>query len=162
MSTLRPDRSAHSQPPTAERDLLCRRCAARAALTQCGRIQHASFESSDAARLTGENVFVLADEELFAEHLKQLARSQRARDCALRPAFSRCPARRHGLCLPAAEHSRRAAGAHVRQRHRSHAPGADAARSQRQTGPGQLRDPRTEPDRRRAQRRARRRANCWN
>ncbi len=62
---------------------------------------------------------------------------------------------RLGLRLPSPKHSRPAAGAHVRQRHRSHAPGADAARSQRQTGPGKLRDLRTEPHRRGAQRRAR-------
>src|SRR6202158_4797114 len=45
---------------------------ARDALTQCRRIQYASFESSDCLRLSGENVFVLADEELFARHLKSL------------------------------------------------------------------------------------------
>ena len=45
---------------------------ARDALTQCRRIQYASFESSDCLRLSGENVFVLTDEELFARHLKSL------------------------------------------------------------------------------------------
>jgi HD-GYP domain-containing protein (c-di-GMP phosphodiesterase class II) len=45
---------------------------ARTALTQCMRIQHASFESADPMRWAGENVFVLADEELLAEHLKRL------------------------------------------------------------------------------------------
>ncbi len=42
------------------------------ALSQCERIPHASFESSDCIRLGGENVFVLADEELFAQNLKSL------------------------------------------------------------------------------------------
>jgi len=45
---------------------------ALAALSQCERIPHASFESSDCVRLSGENVFVLADEQLFAQHLKTL------------------------------------------------------------------------------------------
>jgi HD-GYP domain-containing protein (c-di-GMP phosphodiesterase class II) len=45
---------------------------ARGVLKECGRIQHNSFESSDPVRLAGENVYVLADEELFAEHLKRL------------------------------------------------------------------------------------------
>jgi HD-GYP domain-containing protein (c-di-GMP phosphodiesterase class II) len=42
------------------------------ALSQCERIPHASFEDSDCVRLSGENVFVLANEELFAQHLKSL------------------------------------------------------------------------------------------
>jgi HD-GYP domain-containing protein (c-di-GMP phosphodiesterase class II) len=42
------------------------------ALSQCGRIPHASSESSDCVRLSGENVFVVADEELFAQNLKSL------------------------------------------------------------------------------------------
>ena len=41
-------------------------------MSQCGRIPHASFESSDCIRLSGENVFILADEELFAQNLKSL------------------------------------------------------------------------------------------
>jgi HD-GYP domain-containing protein (c-di-GMP phosphodiesterase class II) len=45
---------------------------ALAALSQCERIPHASYESSDCVRLSGENVFVVADEELFARHLKAL------------------------------------------------------------------------------------------
>jgi HD-GYP domain-containing protein (c-di-GMP phosphodiesterase class II) len=39
---------------------------------QCGRIQHSSMESFDPARLSGENVFVFAEERFFAAHLKQL------------------------------------------------------------------------------------------
>jgi HD-GYP domain-containing protein (c-di-GMP phosphodiesterase class II) len=46
--------------------------AARFAVTQFARIQHASFESLDISCLAGENVFVLADEELFGAYLKQL------------------------------------------------------------------------------------------
>ncbi len=45
---------------------------ARGALTQCRRIQHASFESLHSHRLGDETVFVLADEALFAEHLTRL------------------------------------------------------------------------------------------
>jgi len=45
---------------------------ARTALARCARMQRASFETSDAARLAGENVFVLADEQLLIKHLKQL------------------------------------------------------------------------------------------
>lgn len=45
---------------------------ARAAVMQCARIQHHSFESVEPARLAGDNVFVLADQKMFAEHLKKL------------------------------------------------------------------------------------------
>jgi HD-GYP domain-containing protein (c-di-GMP phosphodiesterase class II) len=45
---------------------------ARAAVTQCLRIQHTSFESLDPERLADERVFVLSDQTLFAEHLKKL------------------------------------------------------------------------------------------
>jgi HD-GYP domain-containing protein (c-di-GMP phosphodiesterase class II) len=45
---------------------------ARTAVMQCARIQHHSFESLSPARLAGDNVFVLADEQVFAEHLKRL------------------------------------------------------------------------------------------
>jgi HD-GYP domain-containing protein (c-di-GMP phosphodiesterase class II) len=45
---------------------------ALAALSQCERIPHTRFESADCVRLSGENVFVLADEELFSRHLKSL------------------------------------------------------------------------------------------
>ena len=42
------------------------------ALARCGRIQRACFETADAGRLGGENVFVLADEKLLVKHLRQL------------------------------------------------------------------------------------------
>jgi HD-GYP domain-containing protein (c-di-GMP phosphodiesterase class II) len=45
---------------------------ARDVLARCGRIQRASFETADAGRLAGESVFVVADEQLLAKHLKQL------------------------------------------------------------------------------------------
>jgi HD-GYP domain-containing protein (c-di-GMP phosphodiesterase class II) len=45
---------------------------ARTAVMQCVRIQHSSFEFLDAARLAGDNVFVLADVQAFADHLKIL------------------------------------------------------------------------------------------
>jgi HD-GYP domain-containing protein (c-di-GMP phosphodiesterase class II) len=45
---------------------------ARAAVLRCERIQHGSFETFDRERLSGENVFVVTDESLFAEHLKLL------------------------------------------------------------------------------------------
>src|ERR1035437_5555961 len=45
---------------------------ARAAVMQCARIQHSSFESLTPERLSGEVVFVLAEPELFAQHLKKL------------------------------------------------------------------------------------------
>jgi HD-GYP domain-containing protein (c-di-GMP phosphodiesterase class II) len=45
---------------------------AHSALTQCARIQYACFESSDCTRLSGQNVFLLADEALFAQHLPSL------------------------------------------------------------------------------------------
>ncbi len=45
---------------------------ARAVVRQCARIQHSSFESLEPGRLGGENVFILADAQLFAEHLKKL------------------------------------------------------------------------------------------
>jgi HD-GYP domain-containing protein (c-di-GMP phosphodiesterase class II) len=45
---------------------------ARSAVSQCVRIQHASFESLSAERIAGENVFVITDESLFAEYLKVL------------------------------------------------------------------------------------------
>jgi len=45
---------------------------ARAAVMQSTRFQHASFESLTPDRLAGENVFVLADQELFANNLKEL------------------------------------------------------------------------------------------
>jgi len=46
--------------------------AARSAVTQCRRIQHASFESLHPKQLVGEVVFVIADQALFAEHLTSL------------------------------------------------------------------------------------------
>ncbi len=46
--------------------------AAYTAVKQCARIHHASFESLDSNRPEGEAVFVLADQALFAEHLKDL------------------------------------------------------------------------------------------
>jgi HD-GYP domain-containing protein (c-di-GMP phosphodiesterase class II) len=58
------------RPPSAiyfESDAL-----ARTAVSQCGRIPHSSYESADPARLAGETVFVLADEQLLAKHLRQL------------------------------------------------------------------------------------------
>jgi len=45
---------------------------ARTAVLQCVRIQHSSFEFLDTSRLTGDNVFVLADVQMFADHLKIL------------------------------------------------------------------------------------------
>ncbi len=45
---------------------------ARASLMLCGRIQHTSFEAMDPERLTGGNVFVIADQQLFTENLKVL------------------------------------------------------------------------------------------
>jgi HD-GYP domain-containing protein (c-di-GMP phosphodiesterase class II) len=45
---------------------------ARKALQQCSRIPHGSFERLDVGRRYAENVFVLADEKLFGEFLKQL------------------------------------------------------------------------------------------
>jgi HD-GYP domain-containing protein (c-di-GMP phosphodiesterase class II) len=45
---------------------------ARAAVMQCARIQHASYESLDPARLSGGCVFVIADQDLFTRHLKDL------------------------------------------------------------------------------------------
>jgi HD-GYP domain-containing protein (c-di-GMP phosphodiesterase class II) len=45
---------------------------ARSAVTQCARIQYASFESLDIDHLADESVFVLAEEKLFAAHLKRL------------------------------------------------------------------------------------------
>jgi HD-GYP domain-containing protein (c-di-GMP phosphodiesterase class II) len=45
---------------------------ARSAVEQCARIQHGSFESLSSARLAGENVFVVADESVFAQYLKVL------------------------------------------------------------------------------------------
>jgi HD-GYP domain-containing protein (c-di-GMP phosphodiesterase class II) len=45
---------------------------ARALMAQCVRIQHISFESMAPEQLTGESIVVLADENLFAEHLKEL------------------------------------------------------------------------------------------
>ena len=45
---------------------------ARKALEHCVRIPHASYEKLDVGRMYGENVFVLADERLFADYLKQL------------------------------------------------------------------------------------------
>jgi HD-GYP domain-containing protein (c-di-GMP phosphodiesterase class II) len=45
---------------------------ARTAILQCGRIPHISFETLDPDRLTGGNVFVIADQQLFAENLKVL------------------------------------------------------------------------------------------
>ncbi len=41
-------------------------------VTQCRRIQHASFKSLGCGWQAGEAVFVLSDEALFAEHLKRL------------------------------------------------------------------------------------------
>ncbi len=43
-----------------------------AAVKQCTRIHHASFESLDSPQPEGEVVFVLADQALFAENLKNL------------------------------------------------------------------------------------------
>jgi HD-GYP domain-containing protein (c-di-GMP phosphodiesterase class II) len=45
---------------------------ARTAVVQCVRIQHGSFESSTPARLAGDNIFVLTDQNVFTEHLKKL------------------------------------------------------------------------------------------
>jgi HD-GYP domain-containing protein (c-di-GMP phosphodiesterase class II) len=45
---------------------------ARAVVTQSSRIQHTSFESLEANRADDEKVVVLADQRLFAEHLKKL------------------------------------------------------------------------------------------
>jgi HD-GYP domain-containing protein (c-di-GMP phosphodiesterase class II) len=45
---------------------------ARAAVTQCARIQHGSYEALNPERLSGEVVFVVAEQELFAEHYKRL------------------------------------------------------------------------------------------
>ncbi len=45
---------------------------AQAAVTKCVRVPYVSFESVDADRLAGDNVFVLSDKILFAEHLKKL------------------------------------------------------------------------------------------
>ncbi len=45
---------------------------ARTALMQCARVQHCSFESAAPIRLAGETVFIIADQRLFAEHLKKL------------------------------------------------------------------------------------------
>jgi HD-GYP domain-containing protein (c-di-GMP phosphodiesterase class II) len=43
-----------------------------AAVRECARFPYCSFESSEPGRLDGENVFVVAEEQLFAEHLKRL------------------------------------------------------------------------------------------
>jgi len=45
---------------------------ARAAVMRCGRIQHTSFESMDSSYPGGASVFVIADQQLFAENLKLL------------------------------------------------------------------------------------------
>ena len=45
---------------------------ARTVVGRCARIQRSSFETADAGRLAGENVFVIADEQLLVKHLKQL------------------------------------------------------------------------------------------
>jgi HD-GYP domain-containing protein (c-di-GMP phosphodiesterase class II) len=45
---------------------------ARTAVMQCRRIQHASFESLQSNRRDGEAVFVITDQVLFSEHLKNL------------------------------------------------------------------------------------------
>jgi HD-GYP domain-containing protein (c-di-GMP phosphodiesterase class II) len=45
---------------------------AHSALTQCGRIRYASFESAEPARLEGDIVFVVGEEHLLVKHLKQL------------------------------------------------------------------------------------------
>ncbi len=45
---------------------------ARAAVANCGRIPHGSFESISTDRLVGDNVFVLTDQGVFSEHLKKL------------------------------------------------------------------------------------------
>jgi HD-GYP domain-containing protein (c-di-GMP phosphodiesterase class II) len=42
------------------------------ALSRCGRIQHATFESSDPLRLASENVFVVGEEGLLEQNLKRL------------------------------------------------------------------------------------------
>lgn len=45
---------------------------AREALRRCTRIRFISFDPVEAVRLAGETVFVLADQTIFAEHLKRL------------------------------------------------------------------------------------------
>jgi HD-GYP domain-containing protein (c-di-GMP phosphodiesterase class II) len=45
---------------------------ARAAVIECARMPHCSFESSAPARLDEENIFVVADQQLFMEHIKRL------------------------------------------------------------------------------------------
>jgi HD-GYP domain-containing protein (c-di-GMP phosphodiesterase class II) len=45
---------------------------ARTVVRQCTRIQHSSMESLDPSRLSGENIFVLADQQLFSLYLKEL------------------------------------------------------------------------------------------
>jgi HD-GYP domain-containing protein (c-di-GMP phosphodiesterase class II) len=55
---------------------------ARIALSRCGRIPYATFESADEERLASENVFVVSDELLLERHLKRL-RTSNARVIAL-------------------------------------------------------------------------------
>jgi HD-GYP domain-containing protein (c-di-GMP phosphodiesterase class II) len=45
---------------------------ARAAVLECRRFPHWSFEASEPGRLDGENVFVVADAQLFLQHIKCL------------------------------------------------------------------------------------------
>ena len=45
---------------------------AKTTVAGCARIQYASFETMAAEQLNGEIVFVLADESLFRQHLKEL------------------------------------------------------------------------------------------
>ena len=45
---------------------------ARAAVLECERIPHCSFEAAGPGRLDGENVFVVADPQLFMLHIKRL------------------------------------------------------------------------------------------
>jgi HD-GYP domain-containing protein (c-di-GMP phosphodiesterase class II) len=42
------------------------------ALGRCGRVQHASVESSDPLRLSSENVYVVGDEAIMELHIKRL------------------------------------------------------------------------------------------
>ncbi len=101
--------------------------AACTAVKQCRRIHHASFESLDSKRPDGEAVFVLADQALLAEHLRNL-RAPNIRVIMLADErLSRSKTRRFGLCLSSQQYSRPAAGADVRQCCRPHASGADAA-----------------------------------
>ena len=74
--------------------------AARTAVTQCGRIQHASFESLDSEQPDRRDGLRAGRSGALRRAPEELARSQRARDCALRPALSRYPPGRLGLRLP--------------------------------------------------------------